>query len=104
MDIGLAPISAVVVNVESRIRVLMLLICPVCGADMRIIAFIEDYKVIRKIPDWLGIYEFKRDRLPPKRLSVDVILQIFRNKLFFCIWSYLNKHLIFLNWQSHAGF
>jgi len=29
---------------------------------MRIIAFIEDYKVIRKILDWLGIYEFKRDR------------------------------------------
>jgi hypothetical protein len=28
---------------------------------MRIIAFIEDYKVIRKILDYLGIYEFKRD-------------------------------------------
>ncbi|MHB1275720.1 MAG: hypothetical protein ACYCXQ_08135 [Candidatus Humimicrobiaceae bacterium] len=36
---------------------------------MRIIAFIEDYKVIRKILDWLGIYEFKRDR-PPPRASV----------------------------------
>jgi len=37
---------------------------------MRIIAFIEDYKVIKKILDWLGIYEFKRDRPPPKRLAV----------------------------------
>ena len=38
---------------------------------MRIIAFREDYKVIRKILDWLGIYEFKRDRPPPKRLAVE---------------------------------
>ena len=37
---------------------------------MRIIAFIEDYKVIRKILDYLGIYEFKRDRPPPKRVAV----------------------------------
>jgi len=29
---------------------------------MRIIAFIEDYKVVKKILDYLGIYEFKRDR------------------------------------------
>jgi len=29
--------------------------------------FIEDYKVIKKILDWLGIYEFKRDRPPPKK-------------------------------------
>ena len=29
---------------------------------MRIIAFIEDYKVKRKILDYLGIFEFKRDR------------------------------------------
>ena len=46
------------------------LICPKCGGQMRIIAFIEDYKVIRKILDWLGIYEFKRDRPPPKALAV----------------------------------
>ena len=46
------------------------LICPKCGGDMRIIAFIEDYKVIRKILDYLGIDEFKRDRPPPKRLAV----------------------------------
>ena len=36
---------------------------------MRIIAFIEDYKVIRKILDYLGIHEFKRVRPPPKRLT-----------------------------------
>ena len=36
---------------------------------MRIIAFIEDYGVIRKILDYLGIYEFKRDRPPPKKLA-----------------------------------
>ena len=37
---------------------------------MRIIAFIEDYRIVRKILDWLGIDEFKRDRSPPKRLAV----------------------------------
>jgi len=36
---------------------------------MRIIAFIEDYKVIKKILDWLGIEEFRRDGPPPKRLT-----------------------------------
>jgi hypothetical protein len=46
------------------------LICPKCGGKMRIIAFIEDYKVIRKILDYLGIFEFKRDRPPPKRVGV----------------------------------
>jgi len=46
------------------------LLCPKCGGSMRIIAFIEDDKVIRKILDWLGINEFKRDRPPPKRLAV----------------------------------
>ena len=44
--------------------------CPKCGGDMRIIAFIEDYKVIKKILDWLGIDEFRRDRPPPKTLAV----------------------------------
>ena len=37
---------------------------------MRIIAFIEDYKVIKKILDYLGICEFKRDRPPPRALAV----------------------------------
>ena len=30
---------------------------------------IEDYKIVRKILDYLGIYEFKRDRPPPKTLA-----------------------------------
>ena len=40
------------------------LACPKCGGTMRIIAFIEDYKIVGKILDYLGIYEFgKKDRL-----------------------------------------
>ena len=35
------------------------LTCPKCGGSMRIIAFIEDCKVIRKILDWLSIDEFR---------------------------------------------
>jgi len=42
------------------------LICPRCGGEMRIIAFIEDYKVVKKILDYLGIYEAQRKRPPPK--------------------------------------
>ena len=42
------------------------LVCPRCGGQMRIIAFIEDYKVVKKILDHLGIYEFERKRPPPK--------------------------------------
>ena len=37
---------------------------------MRIIAFIKEYKVARKILDYLGIFEFRRDRPPPKRFAV----------------------------------
>ncbi len=33
---------------------------------MKIIAFIEDYKVVKKILDHLGIYEFGKKRAPPK--------------------------------------
>jgi len=29
---------------------------------MRIIAFIEDYKIVKKILDYLGIYEFGKKR------------------------------------------
>ena len=36
---------------------------------MRIIAFIEDYKIVKKILDYLGIHELKRDRLPPRALA-----------------------------------
>lgn len=42
------------------------LICPKCGEDMRIIAPVEDYKIVKKTLDYLGIYEFKRKRPPPK--------------------------------------
>jgi len=30
-----------------------------CGVNMRIIAFIEDHKVVKKILGFLGIYKFK---------------------------------------------
>jgi len=40
--------------------------CSRCGGQMRIIAFIEDYKVVKKILDYLGIYEFERKRPPPR--------------------------------------
>jgi len=36
------------------------LICPKCGGEMRIIAFIEDYKIVKKILDYLSIYESQR--------------------------------------------
>ena len=42
------------------------LACPRCGQEMRIIAFIEDYKVVKKILDYLGIYEFGKKRALPK--------------------------------------
>jgi len=42
------------------------LVCSKCGGEMRIIAFIEDYKIVKKILDWLSIYEFERKRPPPK--------------------------------------
>ncbi len=42
------------------------LTCSRCGGQMRIIAFIEDYKIVKKILDWLKIYEFGKKRAPPK--------------------------------------
>jgi len=33
---------------------------------MRVIAFIEDYKVVKEILDYLGIYELERKRPLPK--------------------------------------
>ncbi|MBC8421353.1 MAG: transposase [Actinobacteria bacterium] len=42
------------------------LTCSRCGGQMRIIAFIEDYKIVKKILDYLGIYEFGKKRAPPK--------------------------------------
>jgi len=43
------------------------LTCPICGGDMKIIAPVEDYKVVKKILDYLKIYGFKRKRPPPIR-------------------------------------
>lgn len=37
---------------------------------MRIIAFIEDYKVVKKILDYPGIYEFERKR-PSSKIGDD---------------------------------
>ena len=37
---------------------------------MRIMAFIKDYKIVKKILDFLGIYEFGRYKSPPKVLAV----------------------------------
>ena len=34
------------------------LTCSRCGGQMRIIAFIEGYKIAKKILDYVGIYEF----------------------------------------------
>jgi len=42
------------------------LVCSCCGGQMRIIAFIEDYKIVKKILDHLRIYEFDNKRAPPK--------------------------------------
>ena len=42
------------------------LLCPKCGGKMRIIAFIEDYKVVKKILDYLEINKFERKRPPPR--------------------------------------
>lgn len=40
------------------------------GKEDKYIHLLKNYKVIRKILDYLGIYEFRRDRLPPKALAV----------------------------------
>ena len=42
------------------------LTCPQCRGDIRIIAFIEDHKIVKKILDHLDIYEFGKKRAPPK--------------------------------------
>ena len=39
---------------------------PDAGGEMRIIAFIEDYKVVKNVLDYLKIYEFGKKRAPPK--------------------------------------
>jgi len=68
------------------------LICPKCGGQMIFIAFIEDYKVIRKILDYLGIYEFERDRPPPRELTVAEVGNFFCNTVLF--YSAINTRYI----------
>ena len=43
------------------------LICPKCAGEMRIIIFICEHQVIRKILVHLKIYEEKRQRAPPTK-------------------------------------
>jgi len=49
-----------------KIYVVDPLTCHKRGGNMRIIAFIEDYKIAKKILDYMGIYEFERKRPPPR--------------------------------------
>ena len=43
---------------------------------MKIIAFIEDYKIVKKMLDYLSIYEFERKRPLPK---IDATSDMFDN-------------------------
>ena len=57
------------------------LICPKCGGQMRIISFIEDYKVIDKIIDHLKL-TFKAERPPPPGSQTQLLMaapRILRN-------------------------
>ena len=50
------------------------LVCPKCNGQMRIIAFIEEQEVIKKILTHLGLYLEKSKafpRAPPKDLRLD---------------------------------
>jgi len=82
------------------------LVYPKCDSDMKIIAFIEDYNVIKKILDYLSIYEFTMDKPPPKIVSVANIFDNYRcddyidikyigflvrviSILYRCLWKFL---------------
>jgi hypothetical protein len=43
------------------------LVCPKCAGEMRIISFIYQRHVIRKILEHLNIYEDKPQRAPPQK-------------------------------------
>ncbi|MFC1831212.1 hypothetical protein ACFL0S_04245 [Thermodesulfobacteriota bacterium] len=43
------------------------LTCPKCSGEMRIISFIYQHQVIKKILKHLKIYEEKRQRAPPTK-------------------------------------
>ena len=66
------------------------LTCPRFGGDMRIIAFIEDYKIVKKILDYLGIYEFGRKRPPLVVMIITAsnFLFLIHQALDFCIYSF----------------
>ena len=50
------------------------LLCPTCGGQMSIIAFIEDHKVIDKIIDHLKL-TFMAERLPPpQRVQQELLM------------------------------
>jgi len=58
------------------------LICPKCRGDMRIVAFIEGYKIVKKILDYLGIYKLERKRpsprinTTPEEFNIHLMLQV----------------------------
>ncbi len=61
------------------------LLCPRCGKKMRIIAFIEDYKIVKKILDYVGIYEFSKKRAPPNiNTSPDEFDDYIRDDYIYC--------------------
>ncbi len=45
------------------------LICPKCQGEMRVIAFIEDDQIIKKILDHLGLWETNNHDPPPQKPS-----------------------------------
>jgi len=54
---------------------------------MPIIAFIEDYKVIRKILDCLSIDKLRMGRPPPKRLAADLFDDCAQNNYTDCDYT-----------------
>jgi hypothetical protein len=48
--------------------------CPKCGAEMRIIAFITEYSVVKKILDHLGLWNIDHPRGPPLNEEIDKIV------------------------------
>jgi len=48
--------------------------CPHCGAEMRIIAFITEYSVVKKILDHLGLWNPDNPRGPPSNEEIDKIV------------------------------
>lgn len=49
------------------------LLCPHCGAEMQVIAFIENHKVIDNIIDYLKL-RFQPERPPPPQVAQQKLL------------------------------